>query len=178
MDKRFKSIIIPKWKINSAVKKAAKWVDNNYPANEDVVLIGLLKGCIPFYAKLMSYIKRDIETDFMVVSSYRGADRAQGLPNIVTDIKTDIKDKHIILVEDIIDSGYTVKYVMEFLKQRGYKSAKVVSLLNKTEKRKIQFEPDYYCFLVPDKFLVGFGLDYQEKFRNVPYIAELKRGDK
>ena len=175
MDSRIEEVIISEKQIIEGIKKAAQWVDSVYK-NEEIVIIGLLKGCIPFFGQLVSNIKTDLEMDFMVVSSFKGMDKAVGLPEIVTDIKTNIKDKHVLLVEDIVDSGYTVKYVLDYLNERSCKSIKVISLLNKQEGRKVDFDPDYYCFDVPNKFLVGFGLDYKEKFRNLPYIGVLKKG--
>ncbi|WP_412032290.1 hypoxanthine phosphoribosyltransferase [Malacoplasma muris] len=176
MDHRIEEILIPKRKIKSGIKKAAKWIDNNYSnTGRDLVLIGLLKGCIPFYGQLISYVKTDLIMDFMVVSSFKGAEKATGLPEIVTDIYTDIEGKDVLLLEDIVDSGYTIKYVREYLVKRKPNSIKVLSLLDKKAGRKVDFQPDYYCFDIEDKFLVGFGLDYQEKLRNLPYIGVFKK---
>lgn len=116
--------------------------------------------------------------DFMVVSSFKGENKAQGKPEIITDIFTDIKDKHVLILEDIIDSAYTIKYVTEYLSKRNPKSIKVMSLLNKKEGRKVDFELDYYCFDIENQFLIGFGLDYKEKLRNLPYIGIMKKENK
>lgn len=174
MDDRIEEILISTDELKKGIEKAANWIDKNY-FGEEPVLIGLLKGCIPFYGHLITLIKTDFTTDFMVVSSYRGTDKSNGEPKIVTDIYTDIKNKHVILIEDIVDSGYTIKYVKEYLYKRNPKSVKVMTLLNKEEGRKVDFKPDYKCFEVEDKFLVGFGLDYQEKCRNFPYIGVMKK---
>lgn len=170
MDKRIEEVLINYEQIKEAIAKAAKWIDENYE-NKEPILIGLLKGCIPFYGHLITSIKTDFTTDFMVVSSYKGTDKSNGVPEVVTDIFTDIKGKDVLLIEDIVDSGYTIKYVKEYLSKRQPNSIKVMTLLDKPSGRKIQFEPDYKCFDVEDKFLVGFGLDYQEKCRNFPCIC-------
>lgn len=175
MDYRIEEILISSEEIKEGIKKAAKWIDDNYSkSNRDLVLIGLLKGCIPFYGQLISYVKTDLIMDFMVVSSFKGAEKATGLPEIVTDIYTDIKDKDVLLLEDIVDSGYTIKFVQEYLLKRQPHSIKVMSLLDKKAGRKVDFHPDYYCFDIEDKFIVGFGLDYKEKLRNLPYIGVFK----
>lgn len=174
IDDRIEEVLISTDELNKGIAKAADWIDKNYLGKEPV-LIGLLKGCIPFYGHLITLIKTDFTTDFMVVSSYRGTDKSNGEPKIVTDIYTDIKDKHVILIEDIVDSGYTIKFVKEYLYKRNPKSVSVMTLLNKSSGRKVMFEPDYKCFEVDDKFLVGFGLDYQEKCRNFPYIGVMKK---
>lgn len=174
LHKNVEKILINSRQIKKGIKKAAKWIDENY-AGKDLVLIGLLKGCIPFYGQLIANIKTDLVMDFMVVSSFKGQEKATGMPEIVTDIYTDIKGKDVLLLEDIVDSGYTIKYVQEYLQKRNPNSIKVMSLLDKKAGRKVDFKPDYYCFDIDDKFLVGFGLDYKEKLRNLPYIAIFKK---
>lgn len=170
-----KEILISKKEIQKGIKKAAKWVDDHYKdINEEVVLIGLLKGSIPFIGQLVTDIERDVVLDFMVVSSFKGKNKAQGKPEIVTDINTNIKDKHILLVEDIVDSGYTIKYVQDLLYKRKPKSIKIISLLDKPSGRKVDMKLDYACFQIPDKFIVGFGLDFKEKCRNYEFIGVLK----
>lgn len=177
MDNRIEKILITNRQLKKGIKKAAKWIEETYSnSDKDLVLIGLLKGCIPFYGQLISYIKMDLIMDFMVVSSFKGQDKAIGLPEIITDIVSDIKDKDILLLEDIIDSGYTIKFVTEYLAKRKPNSIKVMSLLDKKAGRKVDFKPDYYCFDIEDKFLVGFGLDYKEKMRNLPYVGIFKKG--
>lgn len=173
-DDRVEEILIHNDELKKGIEKAASWIDKNYFGKEPV-LIGLLKGCIPFYGHLITLIKIDFTTDFMVVSSYKGTNKSSGKPEIVTDIYTDISDKDVILIEDIVDGGYTIKYVKEYLSKKNPKSVKVITLLDKKEGRKVEFEPDYKCFDVADKFLVGFGLDYQEKCRNLPHICVMKK---
>lgn len=169
-----KNILISNYQINKAIKKAAKWINENYDG-KTLVLIGLLKGCIPFFGQLITKIKVNLIIDFLVVSSFKGENKSQGKPKIITNILTDIKDKDVLLLEDIIDSGYTIKYVVEEFQKFKPRSIKVMSLLNKQEGRKIDFKPDYYCFDIPNKFIVGFGLDYKEKERNLPHIMVFDR---
>ncbi|MEF9984773.1 MAG: hypoxanthine phosphoribosyltransferase [Malacoplasma sp.] len=174
MNLQKKNILISNYKINKAIKKAAKWINENYKG-KTLVLIGLLKGCIPFFGQLITRIKVDLIIDFLVVSSFKGENKAQGKPKIITNILTDLKGKDVLLLEDIIDSGYTIKYVLEEFQKQNPNSIKVMSLLNKKEGRKIDFDPDYYCFDIPNKFIVGFGLDYKEKERNLPHIMVFDR---
>ncbi|MBD5446045.1 MAG: hypoxanthine phosphoribosyltransferase [Mycoplasma sp.] len=174
IDDRVEEILISNEELKKGIKEAANWIDINYTSKEPV-LIGLLKGCIPFYGHLITLIKTDFTTDFMVVSSYKGTDKTNGKPEIVTDIYTDINNKDVILIEDIVDSGYTIKFVKEYLYQRNPRSVKVITLLDKKEGRKVEFEADYKCFDVENKFLVGFGLDYQEKCRNLPHICVMRK---
>lgn len=174
MDPRIEEILITEEEINSKVKDAGKWVDETYKGKA-LVLVGLLKGSIPFFGRLMTAISIDFETDFMVVSSFKGQLKSVGLPEIVTDIKADITDKHVLLVEDIVDSAYTLKYVSEYLYKKGAKVVDIITLLDKPSGRKVDIKPNYRLFEVEDKFLVGFGLDYQEKMRNLPYVGVFKR---
>lgn len=173
MDGRIQEILITEQQINEKIKQAAKWIDKTFEG-KDLILVGLLKGCIPFFGRLMTSITIDFTTDFMVVSSYKGTEKSTGIPEIVTDIVSNIKNKHVLIVEDIVDSAYTLKYVKEYLQSKGASSVSIVTMLNKQSGRKVNLDPDYKCFEVEDKFLVGFGLDYQEKLRNLPYVGVFK----
>lgn len=168
-------VLITKKQIKKGTLKAARWIDERYTDNNDLVLIGLLKGCIPFIGQLVTNINRNVILDFMVVSSFKGKEKAQGKPEIVTDINTDIEGKDVLLVEDIVDSGYTIKYVQEYMEKRKPRSISIISLVDKPEGRKVNLKLDYACFKVPDKFLVGYGLDYKEKCRNYEFIGVLKK---
>ncbi len=169
-------IIISKNKIKKAIKKAAKWIDYEYKdIDSEIVLVGILKGCIPFMGQLSTMIERDISMDFMNVSSFNGEDSAKNLPKITMDIQTDIKGKHVLLVEDIIDSGYTIKFVIDKLQQKEPASIKIITFLNKNGVRKVELEPNFSCFDIPNEFIVGFGLDYKEKCRNYEFIGVLRK---
>ncbi len=174
--KNLEEILITEKQIKKAIKKAAYWIDQKYDNHkEEIVLVGLLKGSIPFIGQLVTEIQRNVVLDFMVVSSFKGKNKAQGKPEIVTNIATNIKDKHVLLVEDIVDSGYTIKYVKDVLKKQKPKSIGVITLLDKPTGRKVDLEVDYKCFVIPHKFIVGYGLDYQEKCRNYNCIGVLRK---
>ncbi|MGL4358803.1 MAG: hypoxanthine phosphoribosyltransferase [Cetobacterium sp.] len=151
-------------------------MDSEYKdVDKPILLIGILKGCIPFLGQLVTKLELDVELDFMIVSSFKGTQSAIGIPEITKDITTNVKGKHILLVEDIIDSGYTIKYVIDKLKERQPASIKIITLLSKDGNRKVDLEPNYTCFSIPDKFIIGFGLDYKEKYRNYEFIGVLKK---
>lgn len=172
--KNISEVLISKKKLTKGIKKAAKWIDKTYTSNNELVLIGLLKGSIPFIGQLVTQIERDVTLDFMVVSSFKGEHKAQGKPEIVTDILSDIEGKDILLVEDIVDSGYTIDYVCKELIKRNPKSINIITLLDKPTGRKVDLKVAYSCFEIPHKFIVGFGLDYKEKCRNYEFIGVLK----
>ncbi len=170
IDSRIEKILISEHQINQATKKAAKWIDLNY-ANKQPILVAILKGAIPFFAKVLSNVKIDVQTDFVVFTSYNGGVVNSNKLNMVTDLKSDIKDRHVIVFDDLCDSGRTLKTFVDMLKKRNPASIKVMCLGNKQAKRQADINPDYYCFDLPDEFLVGFGLDYKEYMRNIPYIG-------
>lgn len=177
MDSRIQEILISEKEIDEAVKKAAKWVDENYKG-KDLVLLGLLKGCIPFFGRIMTAITIDFVTDFIVVSSFKGKTVAVGEPEIVTDMTIDIENKDILIIEDIVDSALTLHEVKKYLYAKKAKSVAILTLLNKQAGRKVDLNPEYKCFEVENKFLVGFGLDYDEKLRNLPYVGVFKTDNK
>lgn len=173
---KFDEILITNEEINKSIDSAAHWIDETYKDIEGpIVLIGLLKGCIPFLGQLLTKIKIDVILDFMVVSSFKGNDKRLNKPIIITDIISDIAGKHILFVEDIIDSGYTIKHTMERTSEKNPASIKLITLLDKPSGRKNNLKSDYSCFIVEDKFLVGFGLDYKEQMRNYDCIGVLKK---
>ncbi|RYM04879.1 hypoxanthine phosphoribosyltransferase [Sporolactobacillus sp. THM7-7] len=138
------------------------------------LIIGVLKGALPFMADLIKRITVPIEIDFMDVSSYGNSAVSSGEVKIIKDLDTSVEGRDILIVEDIIDSGLTLSYLVELFKTRRAKSIKVVTLLNKPSGRKADIVPDWSGFTVPDAFLVGYGLDYAEKYRNLPFIGILK----
>ncbi len=173
--KNVSEILITKKQLKKGIIKAARWIDDTYTdKNKDLVLVGLLKGSIPFIGQLVTEIERDITLDFMVVSSFKGEHKAQGKPEIVTDILSNIEGKDVLLVEDIVDSGYTIFYVIKELEKRKPNSIKIITLLDKPTGRKVNLDIAYSCFKIPHKFLVGFGLDYKEKCRNYEFVGVLK----
>lgn len=139
------------------------------------LMIGVLKGAMPFMADLMKRIDTYVEVDFMDVTSYGNATVSSGEVKIVKDLNTSVEGRDILIVEDIIDSGLTLSYLVDLFKYRKAKSIKIVTLLDKPTGRKVDLKADFVGFEVPDAFVVGYGLDYAEKYRNLPYIGVLKK---
>lgn len=142
---------------------------------KNLLVLGILKGCVFFMTDLVRCINLPMSIDFMSVSSYGSGTESTGRVKITKDIDIDLNGYDILLVEDILDSGRTLKYVTDILKTRGANSIKTVTLLDKPERRVADVTPDYVGCDVPDEFVVGYGLDYDQKYRNLPYIGSLKR---
>lgn len=172
-----KKILITNKEINKKCFELGQIINNyyfnEYPINNNTILcLGLLKGCIPFMAKFISYlVDIECETEYIVISSYFGGIKSKNNPKILFDLSVSIINRDILLIEDIIDSGKTIKMIKDYLFLKGAKSVKVVTLLDKKEGRKVDLVADWYGFDVSLAFLIGFGLDYQERLRNLPYIA-------
>ena len=138
------------------------------------IIISVLSGEVLFTVDMIERLDIMAQIDFIDVSSYFGGLGSTGKVKLIHDLKTDVKDRHVLIMEDIVDTGRTLKYLMDLLADRGAKSIKVCSLLNKPEGRKVDVEPDYVGFTVPKEFLVGYGLDYKGFYRNLPYVGILK----
>ena len=143
--------------------------------DKNLLVVGILKGSIYFMTDLTRYIDLPLKLDFLAVSSYGGGTSSSGAVKILKDIDINLEGYDILLVEDILDSGRTLHYVCEMLKTRKPKSISIVTLLDKPERRVVDLTPDYVGCQVPDEFVVGYGLDYDQKYRNLPYISSLKR---
>lgn len=143
-------------------------------AKEDIYCVGILKGAVVFYTELLKHINLPVHFDFMIASSYGNGTSTTGSVKILKDLDYDIEGKHLIVIEDIIDSGTTMHYLFKYFAHRKPASVKLCSLLSKPSRRKVDVNIDYLGFEVPDEFLVGFGLDYAEIYRNLPYIGILK----
>ena len=146
---------------------AADYVD------KDLILVGILKGAYAFYADLARAIRIPLRVDFLVVTSYGSRAKTSVKVKMVTELTENITGKHVLLVEDIVDSGLTAQYLIKKLARRKPKSVKVCTLLSKPERRKINVTIDYIGFKIPDRYVVGYGLDYQQQYRNLPYLAVL-----
>src|SRR5690242_14855999 len=142
-------------------------------AERDLLLIGVLKGAVFFLADLMRCISIPCEVDFMAVSSYGSATDSSGVVRILKDLDTPIEGRHVLIVEDIVDSGLTLQYLLRTLEARGPASLEVCALLTKPERRTVDLPTRYIGFEIPDKFAIGYGLDHAERFRNLPYVAAL-----
>ncbi|WP_208895290.1 hypoxanthine phosphoribosyltransferase [Ureaplasma diversum] len=173
IDPRIKEVLVTEEQINERISAAASWINENYK-NKQPIIVGILKGCIPFIGRLLPQITVDVKLDFMAISSFKGGVVAQSEPEIITDLRFDVQGEDIILVEDIVDTGRTIKKVMELLTLRGARSIKLITLVDKKDGRKVELEADFVCWDIPLVFIVGFGLDYEEILRNLPYIGVLK----
>ena len=168
-----KEILVSEEQIESMCKELGKQLSDDYRKNTTPPLvIGLLKGCVPFMTSLIMHMDIHIEIDFMVASSYHGTN--SGDVQIKKDLSCSVKDRDIIIVEDIVDTGKTLKTISDILSIRGAKSIVIVTLLDKPERRITDIKPKYVGYKIPNEFAVGFGLDYNEKYRNLPFIGVLK----
>jgi len=173
MHNNISEILVTNEEINKISKSLGEKLTKDYK-NKDALFIGLLKGCIPFMTTLVLNIDTKIEIQYMVVSSYHGGTKSVEDIKIDYDLPVSVKNRDVVIVEDIVDTGRTISTVSKMLLGRGAKSVKVVTLLDKPEGRVLNFKPDYIGITIPNKFVVGFGLDYQEFYRNLPYIGVLK----
>ncbi len=142
--------------------------------DKNPLVIGVLKGSLPFMMDLIKKMDIHIELDFMDVSSYGDATVSSGQVKIIKDLNNAVEGRDVLIVEDIVDTGLTLTYLADLLRYRKAKSVKIVTLLDKPSGRKVEITPDYCCFTVPNEFVVGYGLDYQERYRNLPYVGVLK----
>lgn len=168
-------VLIDEESLNIRIKKLASYINQHYKDEDDLILVAILKGSVMFMAELAKHIKVDTNLEFMSVSSYGAGTTSTGNVKILKDLDTDIKDKNVLLVEDIIDTGNTLYKLKTNLEKRDPKDIKIVTLLDKPERRTIDIKPDWYGFKIPDEFVVGFGLDYDQSYRNLPYIGILKK---
>ena len=169
----FSEVLISREQLADKVAELGAQISADYEG-ESLFLIGILKGSVPFMADLMRAISLDVEMDFMSVSSYGSGTKSSGVVRILKDLDSDIAGKNVLIVEDIIDSGLTLAYLKEYLTKRNPKSVKIVTMLSKPARRKADIEADYTGFVVDDKFIVGYGLDIDQKYRNLPYISWIK----
>lgn len=166
-------VLIGEAELKSKVKELGNAISHDYEGKRPL-LVSVLKGSIVFMADLMREIKIDCEIDFMSVSSYGRGKKSTGVVRILKDLDNDVTNRHIIVVEDILDSGLTLSYILELLKTRNAASIKLCTLLDKPDRRVVDVTAEYSGFKIPDEFVVGYGLDYGEKYRNLPYIGVLK----
>lgn len=173
MHNDIKRILITEQEISHAVGELGKKITQDY-ADKNLVLVSVLKGSVVFMADLMRSIALDVSIDFMSVSSYGKGIKTSGVVKIIKDMDASVEGKDILIVEDILDSGLTLAYLREHLTSKGAHSIRIATLLDKPERRKVDIIPDYRCFVVPDEFVVGYGLDFNERYRNLPYVGVLK----
>lgn len=173
MHENIAEILIAEGRIGERVGELGKQISSDYQG-KPLLLLGILKGAIVFYSDLMRQINIPVYVDFMAISSYGNSRESSGIVRINKDIDQNIAGKHVLIVEDIMDSGLTMFKLKRLLSARDPASLKCVSLLDKPERRVCEINPDYLGFSIPDKFVVGYGLDYAQQYRNLPYIGVLK----
>jgi len=166
-------ILISEEQLHARVVELGKQITHDY-RNKNVLLLGTLKGAVPFIADLARAIELPIEIDYMAVASYGDSTQSSGIVRIIKDLEGPISHKHVLIIEDIIDSGLTLSYLVDMLRRRSPLSLCICTLLNKERERVKAIEIDYQGFSLPDKFVVGYGLDYAQRYRNLPYIGVLK----
>lgn len=159
--------------LRAKVSELAEQIAADY-RDKSLTLICILKGAVMFAADLVRALPMHVELDFMAISSYGAGARTSGVVRILKDLDHPIEGKHVLIVEDIVDSGLTLSYLMESLSSRQPASLKTCVLLDKPDRRAVDFTPDYLGFEIPDKFVIGYGLDYAERYRNLPFLGVLK----
>jgi hypoxanthine phosphoribosyltransferase len=173
MHNDLKEILFSEAQLQRKASEMGKIITADYQGR-DLVLIGILKGAVPFVADLMRAIDLPLSYDLMAVSSYGASTKSTGTVRILKDIELPIEGKDVLIVEDIIDTGLTLQYLRDNLQSRQPRSLKICTLLDKPSRRKVMIKADYNGFKIPDAFVVGYGLDYAEKYRNLPYLGILK----
>ena len=167
--------LISEHDIHARIRSLAAEIERDYPPHEGVHLVAILKGGFMFMADLVRAMSDRVTMDFMAVSSYGKGTTSSGQVRVLKDLDSNVEDRNIILVEDIVDTGLTLHYLQELLRARAPKSLRTSCLLSKPSRRKVAVQVDYIGFTIDDHFVVGYGLDYAEKYRNLPHIAVLEQ---
>ncbi len=170
---RIKDTLISETDLKNRVKALAKQIEHDFN-NEPLILVVVLKGSFVFAADLVREMKSNINVDFISVSSYSNQTESTGKVRLLKDLDENITDKNVVVIEDIIDSGLTLHFLRDHLQMHKPKSIKICTLLDKPERRKIELPVDYVGFVIPDEFIVGYGIDYAQQYRNLPYIATVE----
>lgn len=173
MNHDIKEILISQEALDARVRELGQEISEKYKGKE-LLMIGVLKGANVFMSDLMRAVSVPIQIDFIAASSYGSSTESSGVVRIVKDLDYSIEGKHVMIVEDIIDTGLTLKYLYDNFSARKPASLSIISLLDKPERRKADIKVDYTGFVIPDEFIVGYGIDYAEKYRNLPFVATLK----
>ena len=168
-------VLISEAEIKTRIASLAAEIERDYPKTDEIHLVAILKGGFMFMADLVRAMSDRVTMDFMAVSSYGKGTTSSGQVRVLKDLESNLEARHIIVVEDIVDTGLTLHYLQDLLKARAPKSMKTACLLSKPSRRKVDVQVDYIGFTIEDHFVVGYGLDYAEKYRNLPYIAILEQ---
>ena len=166
-------VLIDEKKIEERITELSDAINNEF-GNEPLIVIGILKGSFMFLSDLVKKLKMDTEIHFMKASSYGSGTKTSGKVDIKLDVERDLNGKNVLIIEDIIDSGFTMMEVRKILESRGTKKLKLCSCLSKPSRREVDVEIEFLGFEIPDKFVVGYGLDYDEKYRSLPYIGYIE----
>ncbi len=172
-EKDIKKVLFTKEEIKARIEEMGKQITEDYKDAKSLLVVGILKGSCLFYADLIREINLPIEIEFMSVSSYQDSSMSSGEVRIIKDVSSTVALKHVLFVEDIIDTGFTMSKVMEMFHERGAASVKLCSLLSKPDRRKVEISIDYLGFTIPDEFVIGYGLDFAERYRNLPFVGVL-----
>lgn len=167
------STLISQEELQKRIRELAQEISRDYQGR-DLLLIGVLKGSFMFLADLLREMDHSVEIDFMGTSSYGASTQSSGEVRITKDLEKSVAGRHVLLVEDIVDTGLTLRYLVDTLRARQPASLKVCALLDKPARRRVRISLDYYGFIIPNAFVVGYGLDYQEKYRGLPYVGVLE----
>lgn len=173
MDKNIKEVLVTTEEIREKVVQVGKEMSDEY-RDKNPLIVGVLKGALPFMADLLKEMDIFLEYDMMDVSSYGTGFTSSGEVKILKDLDSSVEGRHVVIVEDIIDTGRTLKYLQEMFYHRKASSVKIVTMLDKPSGRVVDLKADWSCFDIPDAFVVGYGLDYRENYRNLPYVGVLK----
>jgi len=174
MEEYIAKVLISKEELGKRVAELGAEITRDYEGKK-ILVLGILKGAVPFMADLIREIKLPLAYDFMALSSYGTSTQSSGVVRILKDLERSVEDVHILITEDIVDTGLTLNYLKANLIARNPLSVKVVTLLDKSTRRKVEVIPDYNGFSIPDEFVVGYGLDFNEEYRNLPYVGVLKQ---
>lgn len=176
MHKDLERMILSEEQVAAKVKEAAAWLDERFKDIDTPPLaISVLKGSVFFFCDVLRAMQTPVQLDFMTVSSYGNSAESSGVPKIIMDLSTSVQGRDVILIEDIVDSGHTLVRMKDLILGRGAKSFTVVTMFDKPSRRQVPIQADFSCFDVENEFIVGYGLDYAQMYRNLPYIGVLKR---
>lgn len=174
MHQDIEKVLITQAEIRTKVEELGQVLSHHY-AGKNPLVVCILKGASIFLADLIRAMKVDLQMDFMAVSSYGTSSKSSGVVRIIKDLEQNIQGRHVLIIEDIVDTGLTLSYLLENLKTRGPADVRICTLLDKPSRRKVKIKVDYNGFSIPDEFVVGYGLDYQERYRNLPDVCVLKK---